>query len=313
MNVLVTGADGFVGRYLVRHLAATGHRVTGTLRAETAPPPGLDPGVRWEPLELDDGASAARLFREPMEAVVHLAALASGAEARRDPGAAWVVNAAGTARLLHAAAEARAAGTSDPLVLVVSTAEVYGASPPDRPLTEHDPVRPQSPYAASKAGAELAALETGRRTGLRVAIVRAFPHTGPGQSDRYVIPALLQRIRTARDRGAPAVKTGNLDPVRDYLDVRDVVTAYRLLLVTAEPGGIYNVASGVGRSLREIFDRLCRLLGARVVPECDASLTRAGDLPRLVGDASRLRALTGWAPGLAFDQTLRDMADAPTH
>lgn len=310
MRILVTGADGFVGGYLLPRLAAAGHEVIGTAR------PGSEgrraEAASWIPLELDDAESTARALAEPVDAIVHLAAVASNAEARRDPGRAWSVNAAGTARLAAAAAALRDEGRHDPLFLLVSSGEVYGSGPPV-PRREDEPVRPQSPYAASKAGAELAVLETGRRTGLRVVVARPFQHTGPAQSSRYVVPALARRLLEARAEGRSAVRTGSLEPVRDILDVRDVVDAYLLLLERGVAGTIYNVARGEGVALRHLFDRLAALAGVDARPEPDPALMRAADVPWLVGDASRLRAATGWRPALTLDQTLKDVVDAQTH
>lgn len=313
MRILVTGADGFVGRFLLRHLLSTGHEVVGAVR------PGSDAArdwltddeyhhVSWVGLELGDPSSVARLFSTPVDAVVHLAAVASGADARKDPGHAWVVNAAGTARLLECAATARSEGRADPLVLIVSSGEVYGPGSGRRP--ESAPVLPVSPYAASKAGAELAAAEAGRRTGLRIITVRAFQHTGPGQPDRYVVPAFARRLRRARQQGEVRVPVGNLEPVRDISDVRDVVTAYTALLVRGTPGETYNVCRGEGLSLLELFRKLSALVGVHADPIPDPALTRPADILHLVGDNSRLRAATGWSPAVSLDQTLRDVVDA---
>jgi GDP-4-dehydro-6-deoxy-D-mannose reductase len=314
MRVLVTGADGFVGRHVVERLVDSGHEVSAGCR------PGGEPVERWLgqqaqevvsllPLEVTDSASVSAALSRPFEAIVHLAAVASGSEARQDPGRAWVVNAAGTARLVDAAVALRANLGVDPLLLVVSSAEVYGNGPTS-PRVETDPMLPQSPYAASKVGAEVAALEAWRRTGLRVVIARAFPHTGPGQLPVYVVPAFLQRLRAAQASGAAEVRTGNLDPVRDLLDVRDVAAAYIALLTQGSPGEAYNIARGEGVTLRELFSRLAEMVGARVRPVPDPSLMRPGDIQYLVGDASKLRRATGWSPRFTLEQTLREMVNA---
>jgi len=309
VTVVVTGADGFVGRWLVRALVAAGHTVVAA--AGSAVPAGAVPAeVRWTTLDLRDRASVARLAAEPADAVVHLAGVSSGAQALADPGLAWEVNAAGTARLLGALGARCARGEADPRVLVVSTAEVYGVAM--QPLRETDPVRPRSPYAASKVGAELAAMETSERTGLRVVVARPFPHTGPGQDPRFVAPALASRLLVARRAGSRVVKVGNLDATRDLLDVRDVVAAYVLLLGAGRFGETYNIASGTGVVLRDLFHRLAAIVGVDAIPEADAALMRPADLPVLVGDASKLRA-AGWAPAYTLDTTLRDLVDAQAH
>lgn len=311
MRVLVTGADGFVGRHLLGALSAAGHVVTATRRDGAPPPPWAESlaAVRWRTLELTSGDSVAAVAAEPVEAVVHLAALASGREARQDPGLAWTVNAAGTARLLEALAGWRRERGHDPRVLVVSTGEVYGEGP-SAPRREPEPLRPVSPYAASKVGAEVAAMEVFRRTGLRVIVARPFAHTGPGQAPIYAAPAFVERLRLARQIGAPAVKVGNLEPVRDFLDVRDVVRAYVALLERGVDGETYNIASGRGVTLRELFEALAGLVGIRAVAEADPALLRTADLPHLVGDATKLHAATGWSPAIPFTQTLRDLVDA---
>jgi GDP-4-dehydro-6-deoxy-D-mannose reductase len=265
--------------------------------------------VLWIPLELGDLRSVQQLAARPYDAVIHLAAIASGGDALRDPGVAWAVNAAGTARLLGEFGRRRRAGEADPVVLVVSTAEVYGTGN-GQPLVETDPVSPRSPYAASKAGAELAALETRARTGLRVLIARAFPHTGPGQDERFVAPAFARRLRGARLAGARVVKVGNLEPVRDFLDVRDVAAAYTALIARGTSGEVYNVASGQGVSLQELFDRLAAIVGVKAIPEPDPEFMRPADIPVLVGESAKLRSATGWAPRIPLDQTLRDLVDA---
>lgn len=312
-TALVTGADGFVGRWVVRALLAAGWDVVGAVQPGPPRGDGLTDAerqaVRWLPLELDDLSSVRLVAGVQCDAVVHLAAVASGGDALRDPGLAWAVNAAGTARLLGEFGRRRGAGECDPVVLFCSTAEVYGRGA-TRPLLETDPTNPCSPYAASKLGAELAVRETRTRTGLRAIISRAFPHTGPGQDGRFVIPAFARRLRGARRAGAKVVKVGNLEPVRDLLDVRDVAAAYVALLERGVPGEGYNVCSGQGHSLEVLFHRLADLLGVDAIHEPDPTLVRPADIPYLVGDPGKLRAATGWVPRTPLETTLRDVIDA---
>jgi GDP-4-dehydro-6-deoxy-D-mannose reductase len=313
VTVLVTGANGFVGRWVVRTLLAAGHSVVAAT-GPGGPPPGsgLDEAerrqVQWMSLDLLDMGSVQRVAAGSYDAVVHLAGLASGGDALRDPGTAWTVNAAGTARLIGELGRRRAAGEADPTVVVASTAEVYSRAA--RPLLETDPLAPRSPYAASKRGAELAADETAARTGLRVVLTRAFPHTGPGQDTRFVAPAFAERLLTAKRIGARAVNVGNLDVTRDFLDVRDVARAYLTLATLGVGGEAYNIASGTGITLRELFDRIAAVVGIDAIPEADPAFLRAQDIPYLVGDAGKLRAATGWSPQVPLDTTLKDLVDA---
>lgn len=306
-RLLITGADGFVGRWLTDAAVTAGHEVVASLA------PGIEPPAEWA--SLDDAVEVVHADitqpndltgvaeRRP-DAVVHLAAVASGSEARRNPTSAWMVNAAGTAALADALAS-----VSSPRFLLVSTGEVYGREHAD-PIAETAAIAPCSPYAASKAAAELAALEVARRTGMEVVIARPFPHTGPGQAPRFVLPAFASRLRTAAATGATSIKVGDLTPVRDFLDVRDVVRAYLLLLEHGQPGEAYNVASGTGHSLDELFVQLQQLVGTRVATSVDPSLLRRSDIPRLIGDPGRLKAATGWSADIPLTQTLRDLVDA---
>jgi GDP-4-dehydro-6-deoxy-D-mannose reductase len=308
--VLVTGADGFVGRHLVRHLLQAGDEVAAACRPG-GPAVAWDPRVAALPIENTEDCSVLAALEWKPEAVVHLAAIASVRQAKEDPGAAWFVNAVGTARLMAAAGSLREAGSLDPVVLVISSGEVYGAGS-ESPRRETDPLLPVSPYAASKVGAEAAAMEAWRRTGLRVLVARPFPHTGPGQTREFVVPAFAARLKAAKAAGAAQVSTGNLAPVRDLLDVRDVVAAYRLLLEHGVPGEAYNVSRGEGLSLAEVFRRMAALVGTDAMPVTAPALVRRADIPHLVGDSTKLRRATGWAPAFSLEQTLQGLVDAET-
>lgn len=309
-RLLVTGADGFVGRWLVRAARAAGTPVVAAIL------PGATVPAEWQssardtapvdvvPADLLDDDAVQRLADRRPDAVVHLAAIASGAEARKNPDAALAVNATATTLLA-----ALLATTSRPRFLFVSTGEVYGAGH-TAPITESAPTDPGSPYAVSKAGAEAALHSIWQRTGLPVVVARAFPHTGPGQSVTYVLPALAARLRDAKATGAHTITAGNLGAIRDFLDVRDVVRAYLLLLEKGVPGEAYNVASGIGHRLSDCFGMLARLIDVDARVEQDASLLRPGDIPVLIGDSGKLRAATGWTPEISFERTLQDLVNA---
>jgi GDP-4-dehydro-6-deoxy-D-mannose reductase len=272
--------------------------------------------VTWYPFELADDASAREIAAAAWDAVYHLAAVSTVAQAEEHPGATWNENAGGTARLAHALAEARAREAMNPVLLVVSSIEVYGPplSPqePERLRRESDPPAPLSAYAASKVGAEVAALQEWRRGGLRVVVARPTAHTGPGENERKFIPKYARRVHIARRRQAPAIATGMLDGVRDFLHVDDVVDAYVRLVASGVPGEIYNVAAGEGVSLDAIVRRLAELAGWPLVQEVTAGEVRRDVVSHLVADPAKLRQATGWKPCHTLDQTLQAVLDAQT-
>src|SRR5436309_2741786 len=177
-------------------------------------------------------------------------------------------------------------------------------------LTVDADLDPVTGYAASKLGVELAAWQMWRAAGLRVIVTRAFPHTGAGQDPRFWIPARARILCHAKRSNAPAVNVGDLSAVRDFLHVDDVVDAYVRLLTRGVAGETYNIASGQPVTLEGIHARLEHLLGIRPVREVDDSQIRRDGRPYLVGDASKLRAATGWAPRYSLDDMLRDVLDA---
>lgn len=307
MRVLVTGAAGFVGSWLVRALAAEGHAVVGASQDGLAPAhsgaEGPDPVEAWLPLELtNDGSVREAVSRARPEAVVHLAAQSSVGASFANPLGTWDVNATGTLRL----AQALAPGTR---LLLVASAEAYGPVPEaEQPIAESRPLRPANPYAASKAAAEMAVLQAGAgERGIRPVVVRAFNHTGPGQEARFALPSFARQLAAIRlGRAEPVLRVGNLSARRDLLDVRDVVRAYATLLARGEPGGVYNVCAGRAVSIRQAVDALVEISGTRARIEVDPERVRPVDLPLLLGDASRLRAL-GWAPSIPLRRTLAEL------
>ena len=317
MNVLVTGADGFVGSWLVPRLLEEGHTVTGSFRpGDDRRAERYDAGVlqrvTWLPLELSDAVSVRAVSETSWDAVAHLAAVSWVSLADTDPGRAWNDNAGGTARLLRILGDVRRAGGADPLVLIVSSLEVYGRGGP-APRRETDAVAPVSAYAASKVGAEVVAAQEGRRAGLRVVVVRPSPHSGPRQHELGFIPRYASRVLMARKLRAPAIPTGLLDGVRDFLHVADVVDAYARLLAGGQAGETYNVSSGVGVVLKDVVLRLCVLAGWQPILEVDSADIRPDTVPHLVGDGTKLATATGWRARHTLDEVLQDVLDAQAH
>ncbi|MDP9389499.1 MAG: GDP-mannose 4,6-dehydratase [Actinomycetota bacterium] len=291
MRALVTGGTGFVGRWLLAHLEQVGDEAV----------------VAAPDVDVTDAAGVAEAVRAARpEAVYHLAGLAHVGGSWERPQEYFRVNAGGTLNVLQAAAGV----DPPPTVLLVSSAEVYGAVTPDRlPLGEDAPLRPVSPYAAGKAAAELLGVQAHLGQGVPVVRARPFNHAGPGQAPTFVVPALARRIVAAQRDGTRALPVGNLSPRRDLLDVRDVVRAYRLLVVSGQAGEVYNVCSGRDVAVEELVGRLLALAGADLDVVADPALVRPVDVPVLRGDPSRLRQATGWAPAVSLDDTLAAVLD----
>jgi GDP-4-dehydro-6-deoxy-D-mannose reductase len=289
MRALITGGKGFVGQWLASHLKDRGDDVT-VIDIET---------------DVADGAAIARVMAEiAPDAVYHLAALTHVGESWDDPSKVLGVNVLGTAELL-AAARAHCAAAR---ILVVSSAEVYGVGTPEQlPLDEHAPTVPATPYAASKLAAEAVALQAWRGYNQPVIVVRPFNHIGPGQSPNFFVPALAKRIVEAKRSGTATLPVGTLSTRRDFTDVRDVVVAYRMLMERGLPGDVYNVCSGHDVAMSEVADHLLALAGVDLSLTTDPALVRPVDVPVLRGDASRLRAATGWQPRIPLASTLADV------
>jgi GDP-4-dehydro-6-deoxy-D-mannose reductase len=288
MKALVTGATGFVGPHLLAHLESCGDDVVA-------------PGDASGMFDITNRAVVQAVFEDHRpEAVYHLAAWSDVGASWRDPNGCLRVNVEGTANILDAA---RACGARR--VLVVGSSEEYGRIDPDCVrLSEDAPLRPVTPYGASKVAASFLALQAWLGAELETVRVRAFSHTGPGQSDRFVVPALSARVVAAEREHAKSVPVGAREPVRDFSDVRDVVRAYRLLVEHGAPGEVYNICSGNGVSIGEIADRLVARARGRIDVVVDDALVRPVEVPRFVGDPTKLIAATGWSPEYTLDDTL---------
>ena len=279
MPALVTGPAGFVGTHL---------------RAEL--------GEAFVPYEGDvlDAESLREAVRGA-DAVVHLAAQSSVAASWADAMESWRVNVDGTVGVLAAVGAER----PEARILFASTCEVYGNAS-RIPTPEDERVAPVSPYAAGKAAAELACLFSG----LDVVVARAANHEGPGRDDRFAVGSWTRQIARLEAEGGGTLLVGDLSAERDILDVRDVSRAYRLLLDPSVPAGTYNVASGRTVKMAEVVDLLVGLARVPVRIERDESRVRPADIPRLAGDASKLRAATSWEPEIPLEQTLADTLTA---
>jgi GDP-4-dehydro-6-deoxy-D-mannose reductase len=289
MRALVTGAAGFVGLHLVAHLEAMGDTVIGVDRADG-------------PDLLDATALADFVADVAPDGIYHLAGWSDVGASWQEPAAAFEVNANGTLNLLQAARRTR------PRVLAISSADVYGrVSLAELPIAEDAPLRPVTPYAVSKVASDFLGLQAHLGYDLDVVRVRAFNHLGPGQTNRFVAPALAERIARNEFDGTEVVPVGNLTPRRDFTDVRDVVRAYRLLMIQGEAGEAYNVCTGTDLAISELADLLVGLALRPMRLEEDPTRQRPVETPVLRGDPTKLAKATGWQPEIPISQSLADL------
>jgi GDP-4-dehydro-6-deoxy-D-mannose reductase len=289
MLVYVTGASGFVGRKLLPRLESAGFSTIG-----------VDVAVDVT----DRVAVESSLRRHRPDALIHLAAMSSVAQSGREPESCYRINFLGTKNLL------RAAKTVCPTarILLVGSTDQYGATKPrDHGFDENTPLEPRSPYARTKAAAELLGQEAAAR-GQDVVCVRASNHTGRGQPDRFVVSSFARQVAAIKSgRQEPRMRVGNLESVRDFLHVDDVLDAYTMLLDPGIPADVYNVASGSSVPIQEILDRLIKMADIDPVVQIDPERWRPTDW--CVADASKLRTVSNWKPKISLDALLRELYD----
>lgn len=301
MRVLITGASGFVGKHLVNELLRQGHEPLALDLVRDRNLPDAVPVYTGDILDAD--LLRSLVARARPDACVHLSGLSFVPESWQNPDRTLNVNILGAARLL----EAFRSSAPGARVLVVSTAHVYGQAPRERPLVEDDLLDPETPYAVSKAAADRLALLYARRHGMHTMTARPYNHIGPGQSPIFVVPAFAEQLLAiARGQAAPMLRVGNLDSRRDFTDVRDVARAYRLLIESGQPGQAYNIASGSAVSIREILDRLCRIIGVAPAVETDPDRFRPTERQAPISIAKIWDAVR-WKPEIPLEATLRDL------
>jgi GDP-4-dehydro-6-deoxy-D-mannose reductase len=304
--VLITGVAGFAGSHLAELALDEGAEVCGTLLpgARTDNLAALGGRVRAVPCDLTEPGAAARVLAElAPDRVFHLAGVSV-------VGSSWAKRAEVLRQNLDGTFQLFEGLRARPVpCLAVSSAELYGLVPESaQPIGEAQPVAPLSPYALSKACQELYAGYYVRAERVPIVLVRAFNHVGPRQGPGFVWSDIARQVAAIEQgRQPPVLEVGTLTTRRDFTDVRDVVRAYWLALERGTPGEIYNVASGRAVTIREVVDGFLALasrpIEVRVAPE----RVRPIDLPLLLGDAGRLRALTGWKPQVPLEQSLADV------
>lgn len=306
MRILITGANGFAGRYLIQELRSNQpeHELHGTCFSA---PPNSIPEITLHTLDLRDEKAVAELIAEvEPEQIYHLAALANVGQSYSAVWARLENNIRGQLNLILGCLKHRTA----PRMLVISSGDIYGDQMTTKPATEDTPLRPMNPYSVSKVAQDMLALQYTLSNNLPILRARPFNHIGAGQSAGFVAPDFaLQIARIEAGLQEPVIHVGDLDAERDFTDVRDVMRAYRLIMESGTAGEAYNVSSGETWSIRALLDALLSFTNMEIEVRVDPTRLRPGSFSKVWGDSTRLREATGWQPTIPLRETLREVLD----
>lgn len=316
MRVLITGITGFAGSHLAE-LILSEHpevEVFGTYRWRSRRDNigHVEGRVGLIETDLRDYSSVHTMLEASRpDFVFHLAAQSFVPASWTGPSETLTTNIVGQTNLFEAIRRL----DLDPVVQLACSSEEYGRVLPDEvPIKETNPLRPLSPYAVSKVAQDMLGYQYHQSYGLRAIRTRGFNHTGPRRGEVFVTSNFARQLALIEAGGQdPVIRVGNLDAIRDFTDVRDMVRAYWLAVHHATPGEVYNISRGEGISIRDLLDRLIALSTADVSVEVDPARLRPSDVGILVGDCSKFRQETGWEPLIPFDQTLSDLLDYWRH
>lgn len=307
LKVFITGATGFVGAYLVEEMRSSDCVIYGTCYPERPEECDRTAGAFYYQDIRDVQGIAALCAEIRPDWVFHLAAISSVRHSWEKRDETFETNLTGTFRLLEAlrqfAPQAR--------ILYVSSSDVYGGlAPRKKSYSEEDTIEPVNPYALTKISGELLARFYARIEDLDIVLARPFPHTGPGQSAKFVCPDwALQIAQIEKGVREPVMRVGNTDIQRDFLDVRDVVRAYVLLMEKGQQGEVYNICSGRAMALKDVLGILLSLTPVKIDVKVDPQKLRKTDIPLLVGNNQKIQATTSWEPKISMEQTLQDLLD----
>jgi GDP-4-dehydro-6-deoxy-D-mannose reductase len=309
MRALITGISGFVGSHLAEYLLEqTNEQVAGTVYGPEENIEHLRDQVELYPAELSERETVTSIVEQAKpDYIFHLAGQPLVSLSRDDPWGTLAVN----IRLQLNILEAVARLGSTARILVVGSSEEYGRVQPDElPVKETNPLRPTSPYAVSKVAQDMLGLQYHLSHRVFTVRVRPFNHIGPRQRLGFVAPDFARQIAEAEaGLREPVVQVGNLEPQRDFSDVRDVVRGYHLLITRGEAGEVYNLGSERARSIRELLETLIAMSRVPVTIRQDPERLRPAEVPVMVGDCARIREQIGWRPRISFEQSLRDVLD----
>lgn len=296
----MTGANGFVGRHLIKELHANDYQIIATGGILGDKPP--EYVSQYVEADLTIPSEVKKIDFSGITGVVHLAGLAAVGPSFDNPLLYITTNIGIETNLFE---EANRQGVK-PKFIVISSGSLYDTKAP-LPITEHSRVIPSSPYAVSKVGQEQMGLYYHNR-GYEVVIARPFNHFGPGQNLGFIVPDLTKQVVDVERGQTNSITVGNLESKRDYTDVRDIVRAYRLLLENGKSGEIYNICSGTSHSGQEMLDRILRASETTAIPvKQDPAKMRPSDIPDIYGNHHKLTIDTGWNPEISLDQTIHDV------
>ena len=312
MRALITGITGFAGSHLAAFLLSEHPEVevfgTYRWRSRRENIGEIEGSVKLIEADLRDYSSVHAMLEEYRpDFIFHLAAQSFVPSSWTGPNETLTTNIVGQTNLFEAILRLKI----DPVVQIACSSEEYGLVLPDEvPIKESNPLRPLSPYAVSKVAQDMMGYQYHQSYGLKAIRTRGFNHTGPRRGDVFVTSNFARQLALIEaGQRDPVIRVGNLDAVRDFTDVRDMVRAYWLAVNHATPGEVYNIASGDGITIQELLDRLIGLSTAQVTVETDPARLRPSDVEILVGDSSKFRSVTGWEPQIPFEQTLSDTLD----
>lgn len=305
-KILITGAGGFVGTYLIKELQKSeGNEIYGAVYQATSDISSIIPADHILTGDLTDFAYAQSLVQiTKPDIIYHLAALSVVHNSAEN--ALKVLS--GNTAISYNLFESVRLHAPSARVMAICSANVYGAvQNTDKPLGESTPFRPLNPYAVSKIVQEMLALQYHLAHSLDVVILRPFNHTGVGQTTDFVIPAFAKQFVQIEKGATPVIEVGNQGTTRDFTDVSDMVKAYVLASQKCESGTAYNIGSGRGYTIREILNIFQKITGQTVEIKENQSLIRKSDVPVLIADASKFRESTGWEPKISLEITISDI------
>jgi GDP-4-dehydro-6-deoxy-D-mannose reductase len=304
-KALITGAAGFVGHYLSDSLLEK-YQIIGTDVAAASP----NPKMNYHPGDILDKMFMTELIsKERPDIIYHLAAKSQ--TWARNVEEVFKINMLGTINLYESILDERKKSDYNPKIFFISSSEIYGNTTDPKNITEDSPLFPTKFYSASKAASDRLSYSFTQSEKLNILILRPFTHTGPGQGKGFVVPDFTSQIaELEKDPKHNTLMVGNLEPIRDYLDVRDVVTAYESIIdKNWTPGDSYNICSGIGIKIKEILEILLRLSDKKLAVREDPTKLRVSDTPVYVGNNQKFVRLTGWEPKIPLETTLKDTLD----